>query len=94
MLFNTIIHCSKKYDIQKQNRYNQRILEAAIGGVTQTKIMYKALLNYAQMKQYLMLLAHNGLLSYDLDTRTFKTTENGLRYLYTYNQMYDMIKAT
>jgi predicted transcriptional regulator len=70
------------------------ILEAANGGVTQTKIMYKALLNYAQMKQYLMVLTHNDLLSYDLDTRTFKTTEKGLRYLYTYNQMYDMIKAT
>jgi predicted transcriptional regulator len=70
------------------------ILVAANGGVTQTKIMYKALLNYAQMKQYLMVLTHNDLLSYDLDTRTFKTTEKGLRYLYTYNQMYDMIKAT
>jgi predicted transcriptional regulator len=69
------------------------ILEAANGGVTQTKIMYKALLNYAQMKQYLMLLTQNGLLSYDLDTRTFKTTEKGLRFLYTYNQMYGMIKA-
>jgi predicted transcriptional regulator len=70
------------------------ILVAANGGVTQTKIMYKALLNYAQMKQYLMVLTHNDLLSYDLDTRTFKTTEKGLRFLYTYNQMYDMIKAT
>ncbi len=70
-----------------------QILEAANGGVTQTKIMYKALLNYAQMKQYLMLLTQNGLLSYDLDTRTFKTTEKGLRFLYTYNQMYGMIKA-
>jgi predicted transcriptional regulator len=55
--------------------------------------MYKALLNYAQMKQYLMLLTHNSLLSYDLNTRTFKTTEKGLRFLYTYNQMYGMIKA-
>jgi predicted transcriptional regulator len=70
------------------------ILEAANGGVTQTKIMYKALLNYAQMKQYLMVLTHNDLLSYNLDTRTFKTTEKGLRFLETYNQMYDMIKAT
>ena len=70
------------------------ILVAANGGVTQTKIMYKALLNYAQMKQYLMVLTHNDLLSYDLDTRTFKTTEKGLMIHYTYNQMYDMIKAT
>jgi predicted transcriptional regulator len=69
------------------------ILEAANGGITQTKIMYKVLLNYAQMKQYLMVLTHNGLLSYELETRTFKTTEKGLRFLYTYNQMYDMINV-
>jgi hypothetical protein len=32
------------------------------------------------------------LLSYDADTLTFKTTQKGLRFLDTYNQIYDAIK--
>jgi predicted transcriptional regulator len=71
-----------------------QILEAANGGgVTQTQIIYKALVSYDQLKDHLMVLTQNNLLSYDLDTRTFKTTEKGLRFLHTYNQMDGMIKA-
>jgi predicted transcriptional regulator len=71
-----------------------QILEAANGGcATRTKIMYKALLSYAQMKDHLMLLTEKDLLCYDKDTRTFKTTEKGLRFLKTYNQIDDMINA-
>jgi hypothetical protein len=33
------------------------------------------------MKELMMVLTKNSLLSYDLDTRTFKTTEKGLRFL-------------
>jgi predicted transcriptional regulator len=70
-----------------------QILEAANGGnVTRTKIAYKAFLNYYQLKEYLMLLTEKDLLRYDKDTQTFKTTEKGLRFLDTYNQMDDMIK--
>jgi predicted transcriptional regulator len=39
-----------------------------------------------------MLLTEKDLLRYDKDTQTFKTTEKGLRFLDTYNQMDDMIK--
>jgi predicted transcriptional regulator len=63
------------------------------GGATKTKIMYQAFLSYGQMKEHLMVLTQNNLLSYDLDTRTFRTTEKGLRFLETYNQMDGMIKA-
>jgi hypothetical protein len=52
-----------------------------------------AFLSYAQMKEYLMMLTKTDLLSYDLDTHTFKTTEKGLRFLDAYNQMDGMIKA-
>ena len=51
------------------------------GGITQTQIMYKALLGYAQMKQYLLRLAENALLQYDDTTRTFNITEKGIRFL-------------
>jgi predicted transcriptional regulator len=45
------------------------------------------------MKEHLRILTQNGLLSYDLDTQTLKTTEKGLRFLETYKQMDSMIKA-
>jgi predicted transcriptional regulator len=63
------------------------------GGATKTKIMYKAYLSYAQMKEYLRVLTENNLLTYNVDTQTFKTTEKGLRFLDTFNQMDSMIKA-
>jgi predicted transcriptional regulator len=72
-----------------------QILETANGGVTsKIKIMSKANLSYAQLKDYLMTLSHKDLLSYDLDTRTFKTTEKGLRFLNFYNEISDVIKGS
>ena len=56
-------------------------------GITRTKIMYKAFLSYAQLKEYLTILTHNGLLSFDVSTQTFKTTEKGLRFLKAYGQL-------
>jgi predicted transcriptional regulator len=68
------------------------ILEAANGGdVTKTKIMYNAFVSYAQMREYLMLLTENELLHYDVNTRTFKTTEKGLRFLDTYSRIGEMM---
>src|ERR671922_1911527 len=63
------------------------ILEAANGGgATRTKIMYKAFLSFIQLREFLMVLTQSDLLSYDLDTQTFKTTEKGLRFLDAYKQ--------
>jgi predicted transcriptional regulator len=45
------------------------------------------------MKEYARVLTENNLLNYDAYTQTFKTTEKGLRFLDTYNQMDGMIKA-
>jgi predicted transcriptional regulator len=68
------------------------ILQAANGGgVTQSKIMYKALLSSPQMKEYLIFLIEKGLLRYDKDTRTFKTTEEGLRFLNICSRLGDMM---
>jgi predicted transcriptional regulator len=54
-----------------------QILDVANGGSTRTKIMYKAFLSHAQMKEYLAELIENGLLAYDQTTQIFKTTERG-----------------
>ena len=65
-----------------------QILETANGGVsTKIMIMYKANLSYLQLKNYLATLRNKNLLSYDLDTHTFKTTEKGLRFLKIYNRL-------
>ena len=71
-----------------------QILEIANGSDTKkTKIMSKAFLSYYQLNQYLKILAEGDLLRYDLHMQTFKTTEKGLRFLKTYNQMDDLMKA-
>jgi predicted transcriptional regulator len=64
------------------------ILDAANGGETKTKIMYKAYLSYHQLKEYLSVLIENNLLEYIDRTQTFKTTEKGLFFL----KMHDAIE--
>lgn len=60
---------------------------------TTTTIMYRALSNDPHLKQYWKVLIQNGLLSYDFDTETFKTTQKGLRFLKAYSQMDGIINA-
>jgi predicted transcriptional regulator len=64
-----------------------QILEAANGGVTKTKIMYKAFLSYAQLKEYLGVLIENNLLEYIEGEQIYKTTDKGNRFLKIYNQI-------
>ena len=66
------------------------ILEAANGGATKTKIMYKSFLSYAQLKEYLTMLLENELLEYE-ETRNFRTTEKGLHLLQLYNKIDSLI---
>lgn len=67
------------------------ILEAANGGTSKTKIMYKAYLSYAQLKEYLSVLIENGLLEYQPGALSYKTTEKGIRFMGTYSQMGEMM---
>jgi predicted transcriptional regulator len=66
--------------------------EGSDDGVTKTKIMYKAFLNYAQLKEYMTILTDNGLLSYDVGTQTFKTSKKALRFLKACNQLDQLTK--
>ena len=56
------------------------ILDAANGGTTKTKIMYKVMLTYNQIRNYLSILIENNLIEYLDVTQTFRTTEKGLIY--------------
>jgi predicted transcriptional regulator len=67
------------------------ILEAANGGATKTRIMYKAFLSYAQLKEYLTVLLQNEVLEYEEERQNFRTTEKGIRLLQMYNQFDEMM---
>lgn len=67
------------------------ILEAANGGSTKTKIMYKSYLSYAQLKEYLSILIENGLLEYEEGELKYKTTEKGIRFMRAYSEIGEMV---
>ena len=70
-----------------------QILEAANGHVdiTKTRLMYKVFLSQSQLKEYLKVLITNELLGYDFVTRTFKTTQKGLKFLHLYNKINEVL---
>jgi predicted transcriptional regulator len=70
------------------------ILEAANGGITKTKIMYKAFLSYAQLKEYLSVLIANNLLEYLEGPQTYKTTEKGLNFLKMNNEIAELLQTS
>jgi len=67
------------------------ILDAANGGITKTKIMYKAFLSYDQLKEYLSVLIENNLIEYLDGTQTYKTTEKGLNFLKMHNEIRELL---
>ena len=69
------------------------ILDAANGGTTKTKIMYKAYLGYNQLKEYLTILVENNLIEYIDGAQIFKTTEKGLHYLKMYNAIEELLPS-
>lgn len=64
-----------------------QILEAANGGATKTKIMYRAFLSYAQLKEYLAVLLENGLLDYNDAESIFKTSSKGIKFIGIHNPL-------
>ena len=67
------------------------ILEAANGGgATKTKIMYKAFLSFAQLREYLTTLQDTGLIEYEDGMQTYRTTEKGMRLLDIYEKMHEL----
>jgi predicted transcriptional regulator len=70
------------------------ILEAANGGATKTKIMYKAFLIYAKLREYLSVLIENNLLEYLEGSQTYKTTEKGLNFLKMHNEIGELLQTS
>jgi predicted transcriptional regulator len=68
------------------------ILNAANGGISKTKIMYKAFLSYAQIKEYLPILLENNLLTLGPDGK-YRTTEKGIRFLKMNEEIQELIES-
>ncbi len=68
------------------------ILYAANGSASKTKIMYKAFLSYAQIKEYLPMLLENNLLELQ-DGGKYRTTEKGIRFLKMNEEIQDLIES-
>ena len=60
-------------------------------GATKTKIMYKAFLSYAQLREYLSVLIENNLIEYIEGLQTYKTTEKGLNFLKMHNEIGELL---
>ncbi|MDP9286931.1 MAG: winged helix-turn-helix domain-containing protein [Thermoproteota archaeon] len=69
------------------------ILEAANGGAAKTKIMYRAFLSYAQLKEYLAVLLENGLIEYSKAERIYRITQKGTLFVQLYNQVGELIST-
>ena len=66
---------------RSRTELTSNILEAANGGATRTKIMYRAFLSYAQVKEYLAMLTQNGLIAHDVEGEIYGTTSNGIKFI-------------
>ena len=60
-------------------------------GTSKTRIMYQSFLAYSQLMEYLSLLMKNGLLEYTGSSRTYKTTERGVRLLQLCDKLHELI---
>jgi predicted transcriptional regulator len=84
LLLDKVLSSSMRY--RNRTEITSQILDTAIGGATKTKIMYKAYLSYAQMKEYLETLLENKLLELD-ENHIFKTTDKGIGFLHIYQEL-------
>jgi len=85
--------------LRKQNERDrtyliERILETARedAGSTESKIGSSALLTLAEVGWYLPNLIQNGLVQYNRENRTYKTTKHGEEFLHTIKRMGELLR--
>ena len=79
-------------NISKTETVIQILENAHDNGVTQTKLMSKIFLRKKDLKEHLTELIHYRLLSYEVASRTFKTTQKGLTLLRLYRHIRKTMK--
>jgi predicted transcriptional regulator len=64
----------------------------AINGESRSRIMYKSLVNYNQLRDYLILLQQQELIEYVKSARTYRTTLKGRDFLELQRDMGEMAR--
>jgi predicted transcriptional regulator len=84
---------TSKYIHRYRNRIDiiAQLLDAASSPTTKTKMMYKAMLSYEQLKEYLVMLSENDLIGYDKPSQRFATTDKGFQLIKRYEDLSKLI---
>ena len=84
---------TSKYIHRYRNRIDiiAQLLDAASSPTTKTKMMYKAMLSFEQLKEYLVMLTENELIAYDNPSRRFTTTNKGYQFMQRYEDLNKLI---
>ncbi len=85
---------TSKYIHRYRNRIDiiaQLSYAASSSPITKTKMMYKALLSYEQLKEYLVMLTENDLIAYDKSSGRFSTTYKGYEFIRRYEDLNNLI---
>jgi predicted transcriptional regulator len=85
---------ASKYIYRYRNRIDiiAELLNVACGGTTKTKMMYKVMLSYGQLKEYLQMLTENDLIVYDNANQRFSTTHKGFEFVKRYEDLSKFIR--
>lgn len=84
---------TSKYIHRYRNRIDiiAQLLDAASSLTTKTKMMYKVMLSYEQLKEYLLMLSANDLIGYDKPSQRFTTTDKGFQFMQRYEDLSKLI---
>jgi predicted transcriptional regulator len=70
------------------------ILRSSISGAKKTQIMYRAYLSVAQLNEYLRDLTEKQLIRYEEDSRIFRVTDRGIRFLNVYDEISELVTVS
>lgn len=85
---------TSKYIHRYRNRIDiiAQLLDTASTPITKTKMMYRVMLSYEQLKEYLAILAENDLIAYDKPSRRFTTSYKGYQFIKRYEELNELIE--
>jgi predicted transcriptional regulator len=72
--------------------FTSQLLNGASTPLTKTNMMYRAMVFYEQLKEYLVMLAQNEINVYDKPSRRFATIERGSQFVKRYDDLIELIE--